>query len=627
MAFSELSAGDAVAVARAEAPGVMRRRRARVLTLDEGQSVKGFVDPYTATVDAKGGADALVSSAVPMLAPRRGGGWALADLTLEVSGDEFVPRNPQARVRIARRLDRGVRFERSGWGVRVSDRPVDAQLVENKAFGANAVGRDTDVVVEPVVGGVEVSHVLRSAESPRSLALHVDVPSGGSLVFERVASGGPQDRVVLVRDKDEAIVGRVSAPVAADAQGTVVDAVLRIDGHTVFIDVAHGGEDLAYPVTVDPFVQEDFRFWLNGTPGSQPGRDFDGWSFKQVRNGSFDYSATAGAGLYTRLVPFPHVAFFDVGEWGWTAPASRNAAFPSDGTYIFKADFGPYGLSTRPPNQPCVQMGIYRGDGSPESSLVSRGFNVTDPYAAGPHTQCGPVSNQYRVTCTDQSNCSIPGTATLNGTVGNRAGFRLYAGNNPSVGLSLLGGSLIFYRDKAAPRPTNVAVAAGSGWIDDVQGSATASDWGVGLGRIVVQGTAPSGANWQQVSPTYCAYPTGNEYDGTGKRGSCPTTRTSTFRTDSAPEGDFEIAAVAQDIVGNNGQSPQNTRIRVDHTPPALTPSGPLWEDRDSDFAAGPYSLTVDATDAFAGVASVELLVDGVRQKPEHLAEGSRRSL
>jgi hypothetical protein len=69
-------------------------------------------------------------------------------------------------------------------------------------------------------------------------------------------------------------------PVAIDAQGTAVTAALRISGTTVFIDVPHANADFAYPITVDPFIQEDFRFWQSGVPGSRPGTSSAGTSFR-----------------------------------------------------------------------------------------------------------------------------------------------------------------------------------------------------------------------------------------------------------------------------------------------------------------------------------------------------------
>lgn len=110
-------------------------------------------------------------------------------------------------------------------------------------FGS--VGVDMDASVVPTIDGAELFAVLRSRLSQDEIRYRVALPVGATL--EEHAGGA-------VVSRGGVVLARVSAPVAQDAQGSVVPVSMRVSGDDLLLSVSHRDREVAYPVLVDPNV-------------------------------------------------------------------------------------------------------------------------------------------------------------------------------------------------------------------------------------------------------------------------------------------------------------------------------------------------------------------------------------
>lgn len=251
-AYSNLSAGEAVALSQRVFPAVIGRQAGGPPVLPAGQSLTGFVSGNVAQVDLGEGQRGLVESMVPMAIASANGGWSPVNLGLSESASGFVPRSPVVGVQIPKQIGDGVQLVGEGLGLSVTPLGEGGQVVggsEGVLDGASAffagTGTDVDTLVKPTTLGLEMDAVLRSSSSPQRLVYKVGLPAGASLV--QGSSGG------MVRVVDEgSTIAWIAAPQAEDAAGTGVPVSMSVEGDEVVLGVGDEPGRYQYPILVDP---------------------------------------------------------------------------------------------------------------------------------------------------------------------------------------------------------------------------------------------------------------------------------------------------------------------------------------------------------------------------------------
>jgi RHS repeat-associated protein len=222
-----------------------------------------YVNPYKAEVRTQRGL-AYVNSILPM-AHAVDGRERPVDLALKSNGGGFAPVN--AGLVIAGHLSGGVSLLSSGVGVAMEGRNVAGVLAGGSAVFFAGVAEDVDATVAPTDGGVELFATLRSRLSPQELRYRFALPSGA--VLRQVAGGGVQVR------RGGHVLATVLSPSARDAQGRSVPVRVVVTGDQLALRVAHRSHGFAYPILVDPEVNQE--------------HGASAWTFQQgeVANGEF----------------------------------------------------------------------------------------------------------------------------------------------------------------------------------------------------------------------------------------------------------------------------------------------------------------------------------------------------
>lgn len=589
-----LSDGEARELAKRKFARFMLAPVYRGPRLQRGERIVRHLDDSTAVVARDGEEQrGLLQSQVPLLASTEEGGKAPVDLGLVETSEGFEPRNSPARVVLGRRAGAGVRFARAGFGLRPEGaRDREAQVVEDKLFFAN-VATDTDLIVAPTVGGVEVSAQLRSSESPERLSLAVDLPAGAEL--RRVA--GDSGAAEVVRGGKQ--LGVIEPPMAADADGEQVPAEYEIDGNRLHLDVGHRGQDVLYPVLLDPRVWEGWD-WHDGL------RSTGGWEFasRQPVPGAFGgdvgYYSNWGWGL--RLYTKPNTAFTSEhwAEWHFRAA-------PRD-SYVTRFN---YWWLEHQVQASLLLMGVLKRDRSAWDNDAVRAYREL-PTGYNENICVGPVGDPA-------DPCDYNW-----GTDRNQAVFMLWMVGTPALNtqaVGLMGEAFVILSDRNYPTVTQAP--SDTGWVDGeatLSATVAGSDAGLGMYALWVRGPPGSGmpSRYAQVrvdndpAKPYC----------TGRRGAyCPASATATipYSVSALPEGndaDNTVSAEAQDIIDRHSGTDPKWQVKVDRSPPSGELSGGLWSERDKpSLYKSRYGLNLGGiSDAYAGVKSVEVKVDGERR-------------
>lgn len=306
-------------------------------------NVESYRDAHTAVVEGEPGEpDQVAVSTTPIRTVDDQGRMAPVDTTLEPSGGSWEPKNGEADVSIP---------GDSGGSASVGEFSFEADVAgggeaNSLPAGDSArfypeVGTDTDLVLAATARGVETFFSLRSPDSPESQSLDLDLPDGAGLV--KTSEGAYE-----VVDGTGDTIGRIHAPVAVDSQGTPVPVTVTTEGSNLTLTTEHVGEDLAYPILVDPLVEVDLvedvetpiRRWsdLLDEEGNLTGPWDGGW-YGYDSGGPNDLdnlSVTGGSGdgLY---IDDQVEGTIHGGIWIWLPPQGVHD--------LTQVDFGPYNLA------------------------------------------------------------------------------------------------------------------------------------------------------------------------------------------------------------------------------------------------------------------------------------------
>jgi RHS repeat-associated protein len=188
------------------------------------------------------------SSTAPLRVASGSGRKLPIDLNLVRGNDAIEPARPVRPTVIGEQLDEGIALTRTGISLTMAGRSTGAALIGGEEAFYSEVANDTDAVATPKLDGADMSALLRSVDSPEELSYRVGVPLGARLVSE---GGG----AVIRRGPD--ILGRIPAPWARDAQGTLVPVTMQVRGNELRLDIAHRERAYAYPILVDPELSEE----------------------------------------------------------------------------------------------------------------------------------------------------------------------------------------------------------------------------------------------------------------------------------------------------------------------------------------------------------------------------------
>ncbi|EHN12313.1 RhsD protein [Patulibacter medicamentivorans] len=640
-----LSDEEALRALRKRLPGLVGRKATAQLDAKKGERVKRYVGLGTQALveDEKTGRKQLVQSSLPLRVPTSDEeGAPLEPLSTEVEarGDELAAENVPSQYRIARRLgaSSGLPNHASSWFTEArfgvvplaGGRPLgggQAKLLSDKSVVLNAA-RDLDYVTAAGAGGSQGMFVLRSKRSPTRLGIRVvgDV--------DEVREGERRLGAEIVRGRT--VVGRLQAPIAADANGTSVPVDWKLDGDVMRMAVDLDDPAIRLPVVVDPSVVEDQRYWVSNTA-----IDFTGWEFGSATPSFYPTAKGTGFYGYGLTIYSDSTKTFPAGTFGtWTFRAPFDPAFIDEGAHIINVDFGYTAHVPAGGTGSCMQQGIYDPRNTTASYPAGQfenaywKFGTPTSTTAGPYYGYGGGLGMY--TCAAEG--TMWNTATYkyrthgmtqpfdwNGsspTAGRPANMAVFGLSNgvgkPSAnGLAYLGSSLIRMSEQVAPHLTTTGQP--TGWVHTAPGfTATATDYGLGSTQV---SAAASGMATQTSTPPACLStslnpPTGvNPNNGVGNQGDrnnrCPKVLSKAIDTSALPEGANTVTLTGKDLMDN--QATLAVPVKVDRSKPTIEQLNPGQVVRPEAPAGSgaPTKISVKAKDQYSGVKTVSVTVDG----------------
>lgn len=570
-AYRRLSRAEARQLVRDRFPATIEPSGFQSLESQPGIEEVEYLDDTQARIRRSNGRRSLVVSAgTPMRAPTDSGDKRPVSLDLVERENYFEPANPVVEARIPKLLSDGVRLGSHGIGIDL-ETPPGVGPVEGELTGAatvySQVAADTDFLVKPTPAGIETFTQIRSPEAPESHKLRFTLPAGARL------SGTVDGGAEIVRGEETLAI--IMPPSAKDAQDQDVPVSYGIDGATLELRVPHREADLAYPILVDPTVNEDWYnyAWIQGN------REFTGWYKNNPWYWKFNLEQWSGNPAHTYgsgwgLYVFAKPEWYDgnYAQWVFDAPGSTS--------YFRRASFRNAYL--HPDYQYTeVHDGIWHQNGY-WSAVLSYGSS----YNVG-------------VEATDQVPSSPQGGRKIIHSM-----WVPNQGRRNRWASAYVGGVWLEIDDPEGADVQSVGPGLKSdywlksAWLADTIRSA---DPGVGVQRVSL--IRPGGVYDSQ-------YPCGK-----GDRNSrCPNewSRDAGFHTDWLPQGISRMRAEAADAIGKvRGTSEWN--IYVDRTQPFLQErSGPLYAAGGTSVGSNDsLSVQVAAGDSLAGIGRIDLKVDG----------------
>jgi RHS repeat-associated protein len=544
------------------------------------ERIVSYPNDYTARISRDGKPGAVVMSSFPVRVRGEDGQRRALDLELVDRGPSLEPKATAAPTTIAKDPRQGVRFSKGNFGIRPLDfGAASPTIVSGKAFFAN-VAKDTDFIVSPMPTGIETFHQLRSSESPESLRFGFELPEGASL---RLLDNGAVEIT-----KEGKRLGLVLPPSAFDADGTVVPTKYTVEDSTLRLAVDHRGGDFAYPLMVDPVV-EDWT-WQGTTYN-----DVTGWSYidRPLGQNAFTRNFYLGTGYQISTKIGQYYTDNDYGEYYWRAPAK---------SFIYKAEYHGVTHSPSPSGTAHVILGLFDSAGVKEPGQWCDQNGCSTAY---------PFSSSTAVTNINQTHCARPNCPFQ----GAERNFMLIAlqmhgsGARSNISFSSLGGAQIYLHDSYRPAMSSGSLSltglpSSSKWIESGQGvvNATATDEGLGVHYLKFE--APGIGVRQRASDCrgdhQAPCPASLTLAGPGTGGD-PTS----FQVSDLSEGVQHVEVWAEDAAGNISDRISSEAIKVDRSAPALpTLSGSIV-----DGSGG--ELRVQASDPHSGIKSIELREQG----------------
>jgi YD repeat-containing protein len=577
-AYSDLSASEEEELLRERFATQLEQLEADPARVLSHVDLDQVFSPTEAQVTVEG-EKMLLESSIPLRAPEEKGNLRKVDLGLEETDRGYSPANPLVDLSLPETAAKPIFVGDSGLAISVEGARSDATA---RTFGKADlflpdVDEDSSLLLSPRSGGVDISTLLLSRESPEQLSFAMTLP--GNSTLRASESGGAE---VLADDGSQ--LGHVNAPRAVDAQGAEVPVTLEVEGDALIIDVPHRSMDVAYPLLVDPEVIENWSGWSDPKTLGYWGWQWGGVAEKDYIGQASCIVTCWGSGLYVRSksnFTYPAGSF---GRWWFTAQGTT--------TYMRRVVVGPMNLDAHgcTANEPHAYTGVWNEGGW--WSVLANAY----PSGWGSYIDTG-------------SGSLGEGTRTAFVGIGAASNSNIKCGRDYR-----LGGATLYLDDPEAPTITSVT-GLPSGWAKgdtQIVASVTANDPGLGVQKIRAIG-GPAGEWWWNQS-TGCAGTMGDH---------CANTRSGqiSFNTNGLWEGKGTISFQPYDPTGKASNS-KSYEIWVDRLPPVIDLSGQLAtatnEGGEKEVPAGEgddlslltYNLKIEASDATSGAKSIEVFLD-----------------
>jgi sugar lactone lactonase YvrE len=588
-AYSELDASEAEELLVAKFP-----RQLEGLNSDSARSLtERHLDQPLGEGDAvvsDEGKKELLEGELPVEAKNEEGELEKVDVDLERTPEGLKPENPIVEVLIPDSPEEGIQIGEPGEApvqAPITVTQLGAEETHVQAFGEmNAFysevepGSDMDLLVAPTERGVEMFDLLRSADSPRTIRFQVEVPRGDELTAQ--GSGA----AVVAGDGTELYT--IPTPRATDAQGSLVPMSLAVEGDTVVLHLEDAETEVAYPILVDPAVENNWDYYGN-IPGIPPWEPYLSSAGNGFGIGTSDSQWPGTWGLFFSAAP------------GWFAnPSWSELVFkaPNDWTYIDEAAINIF----------------WRGDAC--SPLVTNPYDFDGMFV---YAEAGvPVAEHWNGEHINDAynygNSYLPywGNEVV-------VGFGAAGGDNSCWRNLIDGGMHIYEEDWAAPTMNAASSSAGSGWVTGSTQFAinvNATDLGLGVKEFAFTPSETNPGNpenralscvgtWASQCPTH--------YEGAFS-----------FAGTEFPKGEDNLSVGFRNPTDRRA-TPIPVTVKVDTEPPVVQLNGQLQAAIQQAGAGekqgegGPeltqpvYNLEVEATDGVEGTSNPKLKQSGVR--------------
>ncbi len=583
--FEGLSTEQAIKVAGEVFPMLVEEPAGGPPKLPAGESVEAYLSGDAARVGLGGGKSALLESMTPIAVAAGAGSVVPIDLSLREAGSGFAPKTPAVAVSIPKQLSNGVSL--SGVGISLTAVDEHGAALEGSKGAIDGVSvfyantqTDTDTLAKPTTGGFELDSVLRSVNSPGQLHFRVGMPAGALLVQE--SSGN-----VSVVDEG-AVLARVLAPAARDAEGASVAVSMTVAGDVLTLGVDDGSGEHAWPIVVDPTVEEGQ--FLNET---RNGKFYHTeWHFEHSGS-AFSAPAQPEGESWTETIAGSHTG----GEWGGLFYTTRGES------QIIRAKVEGHWDDVGSNIQNYMLLATSAGRESYSALPVNTEGNERGGTVCAPELKCSETTTAGEAKNNNTAAYDQEATGAGNGVGGSNTLLR------GSVEVSQEKGPELSFNttSKEIDGQPNAIYKEQPGWLGPNSGAfeVVAKDPGVGISEFGTFGHDAEGA-WGEEHFYY------REGECTGVQ--CPEQVHEVYSYKSTmPNGEEKLETTAHDAVGLAANVSSQT-IKVDGTPPhgivlsGLPSSGVINEAQ--------YHLQAPATDGSgktpsSGVKSIALYLDG----------------
>jgi sugar lactone lactonase YvrE len=552
----------------------------------------------TAAVVTSEGHKQLLEGTEPIRTTDAEGNLAKINLTLERTAAGYEPINPEVDVSIPQSAEEGV--EVGSEGLQIAPAGVEEES-EGRPFGEMEVfypeaEEDTDLLVAPISTGVELFDQLRSKNSPETLRFQVQLPTGASLR----AHGGAAEIV----GTDGSLLAEVPPPSAVDSQGTEVPVQMQVEGDSLVLSIAHRQTEYAYPILVDPILQE--AYWQNWNEGHNLQLLEDGawhWNTSEGPSSSYVYGSThciytcwgSGRGLYMDT-PNGNLPANRWGQWSYSAPNAE--------TYLSRAWISPLwrddhvNCSDSQYHQPYDYVGMWIGPGWNSEPL----YNESTKYG----NDQGAANLEY------WGNALIIGMGTSSGI------------SIPCWRDIMAGGTAIWLEDLDRP---SLSTSSTAQWTDKspIRLNVSASDNGLGVQKFKATATNASGGGEEWWTNNSCSglYEAPCPHVWNLGESSQPQLN---YSPASLPEGIDKLSVTAYDALEKPSWYTNEMTLRVDHSAPTIALSGTLTEQEKLGAELPNYTIRAEAKDgnpesenpaeARSGLKSITFEENGVAVTP-----------
>jgi YD repeat-containing protein len=559
----------------------------------------------TAAQVTSDGTTSVMEGVLPVRTEDDKGDLSKVDLGLEETSEGFVPANPLVEVAIDSSVEEGVEVGDEGLtisqaGVEETDaRPLGDK---NVFFGEVDEGGDTDLLVSPISGGVELFDMLRSVDSPETLRFQVETPAGAEL--RQTPSGGAE-----VVGEDGSMLAEVPAPRAVDAQGRMLPVTLAVEGSTIVLSVEHRKEEVAYPVLVDPEVIDN---WYYSFYNNQSLWTLGAWGYQESQN-------------------------------GWLHHGTEESMWPGHGGLFF---------ASQPGGLPASQWGQYLFSAPNANSYFERGVlvpfwrNNRQCSAPNPYSEPYDYDGMWYAGHWNESSVNLPDFNQANqlGYAELSWGQTVIFGVSTSNGASIpcwrdfgMMGLQLWLNDWDYPYISAVS-GSPSGWVKKGTNftiTAEATDGGLGVQSVRAFGVGTPEWGWNQgwCAGTYES-PCGNNRAGQ------ITIATSGFPYEGRYNGEGKERTYSVQVIDPTDKRwSLDKPLWLDGTPPVISLKGQLATStdevgttekpqetaaKDDELSLPTYKLEIEAKDGSdrSGVKEIKVFLDG-KTTPEEVKAGS----